>query len=88
MLEAAELLELTQWKNGDELAAHLAARHEDVADELADVVGWCLLIAADQGIDLADACRAKLAKNRQKYPADAVRGSAKKYTEYKSANDA
>jgi hypothetical protein len=56
----------------------------DVADELADVLGWCLLIAADQGIDLAAPAGAKLAKNRQKYPADAVRGSARKYTAYKS----
>lgn len=84
VLEAAELMELTQWKNGDELVEHLKAKREQLADELADVMGWCMLIAADQGIDLAAACRAKLAKNHAKYPADAVRGSAKKYTEYKS----
>ena len=83
MLEAAELLELMQWKNGEALAAHLQARREALADELADVVGWCMLIAADQGIDLGEACRAKLIKNHAKYPADAVRGSARKYTEYK-----
>lgn len=83
VLEAAELLELTQWKNGAELDAHLMAKRDALADELADVVGWCLLIAHDRGIDLADACRRKLEKNIAKYPADKVRGSAAKYTEYK-----
>lgn len=88
MLEAAELLELTQWKNGRELDEHLAAQSDALADELADVVGWCLLIAHDQKIDLGEACRRKLEKNIAKYPADKVRGSAKKYTAYKSAKRA
>jgi NTP pyrophosphatase (non-canonical NTP hydrolase) len=83
VLEAAELLELTQWKNGRELDEYLAANREALADELADVIGWCLLIAHDQQINLSEACRRKLAKNVAKYPAANVRGSAKKYTEYK-----
>jgi NTP pyrophosphatase (non-canonical NTP hydrolase) len=83
VLEAAELLELTQWKNGAELDAHLTEKREALADELADVVGWCLLIAHDRGIDLGEACRRKLEKNIAKYPAEKVRGSAAKYTEYK-----
>ena len=83
MLEAAELLELTQWKNGAELDEHLKAKRELLADELADVVGWCMLIAHDQGIDLGEACRRKLEKNVAKYPAEKVRGSAAKYTAYK-----
>lgn len=83
VLEAAELMELVQWKNGDELDRHLTEKREALSDELADVLGWCLLIAADRGIDLAEAFHRKLAKNHAKYPADQVRGSAKKYTEYK-----
>jgi NTP pyrophosphatase (non-canonical NTP hydrolase) len=83
VLEAAELMELVQWKNGDELDRHLTEKREELSDELADVLGWCLLIAADRGIDLAEAFHRKLAKNHAKYPADQVRGSAKKYTEYK-----
>jgi NTP pyrophosphatase (non-canonical NTP hydrolase) len=82
MLEAAELLELFQWRDGDELDRHLTERREDLSDELADVLGWLLLIAADRGIDLAEAFASKLAKNEAKYPADRVRGSARKYTEY------
>lgn len=83
VLEAAELMELVQWRNGDELDRHLTEKRDELSDELADVLGWCLLIAADRGIDLAEAFHRKLAKNHAKYPADQVRGSAKKYTEYK-----
>lgn len=87
VLEAAELLELFQWKNGAELEQHLHDRREDLADELADVLGWLLLIAADRDIDLAEAFHRKLAKNHAKYPAEVVKGSAKKYTEYKSKSE-
>jgi dCTP diphosphatase len=83
VLEAAELMEIMQWKNGAELDEHLKQNREQLSDELADVLGWVMLIAADQGIDLAEAFHRKLAKNHAKYPADQVRGSAKKYTEYK-----
>ena len=81
-LEAAELLELTQWKNGPELLEHLKANKEAVGDELSDILGWILILAHDQHIDLAQAFRQKIQKNEQKYPADKARGSAKKYTEY------
>ena len=84
VLEAAELMELMQWKNGEELDRHLVEKRIDLEDELADVLGWILLIAADQKIDLAAAFYRKLAKNHEKYPAEQVRGSAKKYTLYKA----
>ncbi len=85
-LEAAELLELTQWKNGDELQAHLAANKEALGDELSDILGWILILAHDQGIDLADAFRRKVEKNAAKYPVDKARGSARKYTEYEDGS--
>src|SRR3954447_25680925 len=52
-LESAELLELMQWRNGGELEQHLAtpAVRQLLGEELADVLGWILLIAADQKID-------------------------------------
>jgi len=34
-------------------------------------------------VDLGKAFRAKMEKNAKKYPKDMVKGSAKKYTEYK-----
>src|SRR3954469_7989520 len=80
-LEAAELLELMQWRNGAELDQHLAANKMRLGEELSDVLGWILLIASDQGIDLADAFVKKIGLNKRKYPIDKARGSAKKYNE-------
>ena len=82
VLEATEVLELVQWKNGDVLHRHLMEKKGELADELADVLGWLLLIANDQGIDLVEAFRNKLGKNEAKYPADQARGRADKYTAY------
>ncbi len=80
-LEAAELLELVQWKDGPELEATLKARHGDLADELCDVLYWVLVIAHDRGINLETAFAAKIQKNETKYPVEKCRGKAKKYTE-------
>jgi NTP pyrophosphatase (non-canonical NTP hydrolase) len=87
VLEASELLEHTQWKNGDDLLRHLETQRESVEDELADVLGWVLLIAHDLNVDLAAAMRRKLAKNVAKYPADQARGSAAKYHAYQQRPD-
>ena len=80
-LEAAELLELMQWKSGDELAAHLEKNKEAVSDELADILAWVLVFASDQNIDMVAAMKSKIAKNAAKYPIDKSRNVAKKYTE-------
>ena len=81
-LEAAEVLELMQWRNGGELDAHLAANKDRLGEELADVLGWILLLAHDQKIDLGDAFAKKIELNKRKYPIEKARGSAKKYNEY------
>lgn len=81
MLEAGELLELMQWKNGGELTEHLEKRRGDVADELADVMHSVVLIADEMGIDLGEAFKNKMLKNAAKYPVEKARGSSKKYNE-------
>lgn len=81
-LEVAEVLELMQWRNGDELAAHLVENREALGHELSDVLYWVLLIAHDQDIDLGRAFREKLRINESKYPVAKSQGSARKYTEF------
>ena len=80
-LEAAELLELTQWKSDAEMADLPvdAASREALCDECADVLLYLLLIAENAGIDLEAAARAKLVKNAAKYPADKAWGTSRKY---------
>ncbi len=81
VLEAAEVLELMQWRSGEALVRELEKDKTALADELADVMHSVLLLSHDMGIDLAEAYRAKMAKNREKYPVDKARGLALKYTE-------
>src|SRR5437763_5874889 len=58
-LEAAELLEIMQWRNGKELEDHLTTKpaRDRLGEELADVLGWLLLLAHDQNIALGEAFR-------------------------------
>lgn len=82
VLEAAEVLEIFQWKQ-DQTAINAVTqeRKQDLADELADVFCYTLLMANDLGIDLAEALKTKIEKNNAKYPVEKAKGSDKKYTE-------
>jgi NTP pyrophosphatase (non-canonical NTP hydrolase) len=80
-LEAAEVLELAQWKSDAEMEAFVqtGAGHEALADECADVLAYLLLLADRAQIDLAAALRAKLEKNARKYPVAKSYGRKEKY---------
>jgi dCTP diphosphatase len=80
-VEAGELLALMQWKSGEALTQHLAARKADVRDELADVLHSLLLLANDLQVDLGDALFEKLGKDAVKYPVEKSKGRANKYDE-------
>lgn len=80
-LEAAELLEIFQWQEGDAIARTAAERKQEIGDELADIFSWVLLMAHDLGIDLEAALAAKIAANELKYPVEKSRGTSRKYTE-------
>ena len=77
-LEAAELLELFQW-SGDRL--DVPEHRAQMAQELADILLYCVSFADATGIDIPQAMEDKLTLNEQKYPIDKARGSAKKYSE-------
>jgi NTP pyrophosphatase (non-canonical NTP hydrolase) len=81
-VEAAELVEEFQWLTEEQSRALDAERRERVRLELADVFIYLLRIADKLGVDLVAAASDKIALNEKKYPADRVRGDARKYTEY------
>ena len=70
-IEAAELLENYQWGS--------PANLENVQDELADVMTYCLLLADKLGMDPNEIVLEKLAKTQQKYPVEKARGRSDKY---------
>ncbi len=81
-VEANELLELYLWCADDGPQPLNPARQPKVADEAADVL-MCLLNFCDRAeIDLAAALESKLARARDKYPVERVKGRALKYHEY------
>ncbi len=81
VVEAAELLEIFQWKQGEDLAEAVKKRRTEIADELGDCLHSILLLAHDLGIDLAEALREKMRKMEGKYPVAKAKGKPKKYNE-------
>lgn len=69
-IEAAELLELVQWRTDDELENYLETDKGRAAlqDELADVLIYLVRLADVTGVDLRQATNAKIAKNRNRFP--------------------
>ena len=85
-LEAAEVLEHFQWKDGEKLKAYLEGGGSSaIGKELADVMVYLLFLACDLGIDLEQAVLDKLVENAKKYPVELARGKSEKYTTYQNA---
>ncbi|MBL7946787.1 MAG: nucleotide pyrophosphohydrolase [Flavobacteriales bacterium] len=78
-LEAAELMEHTQWATDADLPAIAAQRREAIAEEIADVAILLTYLAHDLKVDLEEAVRRKLVKNAAKYPVEKARGVATKW---------
>jgi NTP pyrophosphatase (non-canonical NTP hydrolase) len=80
-LEAAEVMEHFQWKSPAEIKKHIKEKHDEVSDELIDVLYWVLLLANDLNVDIKQAFDRKMVENAKKYPVEKSKGSHKKYTE-------
>jgi dCTP diphosphatase len=74
MLEAAELLEVFQWKDPEEVEAikNDPESRRRVKEELGDVLIY----------DPSEVILEKLAINEKKYPVEKAKGSAEKYAKY------
>ena len=71
VIEAGELLECFQWT--------AKADVEQVKEELADVLTYCMLLAQRIGADPEQIVRDKLAVTREKYPVEKSRARSAKY---------
>lgn len=72
-IEANELLECFQW---DEEHYDL----EEVKEELADVINYCLQMANKLDVDVVDIVNKKMDETEKKYPVDKAKGVSTKYT--------
>lgn len=77
-LEAAELLELFQWKSSEEVVSN---KQERLAEELADVLIYSYMLADNLDFDINDIIRKKLKKNAEKYPVEKSKNRNNKYND-------
>jgi NTP pyrophosphatase (non-canonical NTP hydrolase) len=82
-LEAAEMLELTQWKKDEEVdnATENPEFMDKLNHEMADIFIYLLMISERTGVDLLKAASDKIEHNAAKYPIEKSRGNARKYTD-------
>ena len=73
-IESAELLEHFLWNENN-------YNKEEVCEELADVMIYCLHMADSLGINIEEIMDKKMDKNEKKYPVEKAKGTSKKYTE-------
>ena len=73
-IEANELLECYQWNDNANL--------EDVKEELADVMNYCLQMSMVLGLDPIDIMNKKMDKTEKKYPVEKAKGVSTKYNKF------
>lgn len=80
--EAGELAAEFQWLTEEQSRQLDPERLARVREEAADVLLYLVRLADKLDFDLVEAAHAKIELNEQRYPAERVFGSARKYTEY------
>lgn len=80
--EAAELVEHFQWLTEAASRTLAPAKLAEVRLELADIQIYLIRIADKLGVDLVAAAYDKIALNEARYPAERVRGDARRAEEY------
>ncbi len=78
-LEAAELLEVFQWR-GTDITDN--GKKDRIKEELADVVNYCILMADACELNLDEIIQDKVLINEQKYPINKAKGRFNKYIDY------
>jgi dCTP diphosphatase len=79
-IEAAELLEIFQWVSGEESLSwrNVSSKVDQIREELADVLIYCLSMANVMDIDLSEAVEKKVKSNKIRYPVEEYRGIARR----------
>ena len=82
---SSKFLEIFQWLSESEAEDIMSdsKKAQAVKEEMADILYYLTRLSDRLGVDLESAFWEKMELNEKKYPADLVRGSARKYTELK-----
>ena len=80
--ECGELLEHFQWLTEAQSADLSPDKRREVAHELADILIYVVRLCERLDIDPIAAAYEKIAMNEARYPADRVRGDARRAAEY------
>ena len=80
--EAGELLEHFQWLTPEQSGSLSPDKHRQVAHELADILIYLIRLADKLEVDLVPTAWDKIALNEARYPAERVRGDARRAEEY------
>ena len=80
-IEVAEIMEHFQWLSAQQSASLDAAKREEVAQEIGDVLIYLTRLADVLEIDPVEAAVSKIKLNAVKYPVEKSKGIAAKYTE-------
>ena len=82
-VEASELLEIFLWLSEEESQKLPESKLNELKEEIGDIMIYLTNLANKFGLDPIECAKQKIELNRAKYPSELVKGSAKKYTEYK-----
>ena len=81
-VECAELAEHFQWLTAEQSQELSAQKWQEVRLELADVLIYLIRLSDQLGVNLLEAAHEKIAINEKRYPAERVRGDARRAAEY------
>lgn len=80
--ESGELLEHFQWLSEEQSRELDDDKREAVALEMADIFIYLVRLSQVLNVDLMDAAWQKIAINEKRYPAERVKGDARRAEEY------
>ncbi len=81
--EAAELVEHFQWLTETASQSLNPDKHAEVRLELADILIYLIRLGEKLDVDLVAAANDKINLNESRFPADRVRGDARRASEYR-----
>lgn len=75
-VEVAELVEHFQWLKEQDSYQHQQEKQQAIAEEIADIQMYLVLLADQLNIDIAVSVNKKIEKNKERFPIEKVKGKA------------